>query len=108
MYQIFDVFALTSIYEGLGLVLLESMAAKVPIIGTRAGAIPEIAGDSGIIVEPLDYQELATALIHIYQDENIRKDMIEKGYNRVIKHFPLEKMFVKTHNVYLKSLERSL
>lgn len=101
--NIFHVFVLCSIYEGLGLVLLEAMSAKVPVIGTKAGAIPEIIADCGLIVEPRNFDALALAILKIYNDVSLRKSLIEKSYYRVLNQFSLDQMFSNTHHIYLQS-----
>ena len=99
--QIFDVFILCSIYEGLGLVLLEAMSAKVPIIGTRAGAIPEIIGDTGIIIDIKDSTTLANKILYIKENDDEMQEMVEKAHNKIIRQFSLESMFLKTEKVYI-------
>ncbi len=60
----FDVFCLPSRWEGLGLVLVEAMLRRVPIVGSRAGAIPEVLGQGryGLLFEPDDVAGLVNAL----------------------------------------------
>ena len=60
----FDVFCLPSRFEGLGMVLVEAMLQGVPVIGTRAGAIPEVLGDGryGQLVDPDSTADIAAAL----------------------------------------------
>jgi len=61
----FDLFALPSRYEGLGLVLLEALAAGIPIVASRVGPIPEIIrdGTTGMLVPPDDPEALAQAIV---------------------------------------------
>jgi glycosyltransferase involved in cell wall biosynthesis len=61
----FDLFALPSRYEGLGLVLLEALAAGTPIVASRVGPIPEIIRDgaTGTLVSPDDPEALAQAIV---------------------------------------------
>jgi glycosyltransferase involved in cell wall biosynthesis len=60
----FDALCLPSKWEGLGLVLVEAMWCNVPIVGSAAGAIPEMLGDGdyGLLFDPDDVQSLVTAL----------------------------------------------
>lgn len=84
----FDVFLLTSVQEGFGFVLPEVMLAKVPAIGTRAGGIPEIIGDTGIIVSPKDDQALADAMLKFYRMSIEERAVFgEKAYQRIITQF---------------------
>ena len=54
--------ALPSLYEGFGMPLAEAMAVGTTVIGSTAGSLPEVVGDAGLIVEPVDTQEIAEAL----------------------------------------------
>ncbi len=98
--QIFDVFVLCSIYEGLGLVLLEAMSAKVPIIGTRAGAIPEIIGSDGIIIDTKDSIALANRILFTQENDIAMQEMVEQAHRKIVQQFSLERMFLETEEVY--------
>lgn len=68
-----------SLYEGFGLPILESMALSTAVITSTAGALPEVAGDAAIIVDPLDVQALARALLAIDSDEALRRELENRG-----------------------------
>ncbi len=76
------VVAYPSVYEGFGLVPLEAMAAGVPVVTTRAGAIPEVVGDAAELVEVGDVDGLADALGRVLSDEDRRVELIEAGHLR--------------------------
>ena len=97
----FDIFALTSHYEGLGLVLLEAMAAGVAVAATRVGAIPEVVveGETGLLVGPGQPEELAAAFRKL-SDGIERARMGEAGRRRVIHRFTLERMWKETDDLY--------
>jgi glycosyltransferase involved in cell wall biosynthesis len=103
-YKILDVFVLSSIYEGLGLVLLEAMAAEKPIIGTNAGAIPDIISNCGIIVDKENPQAISKELKKLFNNPELVSKMIQKGNSDIEKKFTLERMFKQTHEVYEKAL----
>src|SRR5258708_4736800 len=67
LLKAFDVFVLTSIKEAFGRVLLEAMIAKVPIIATKTNGIPEVVGDAGILIDPMDPAQLAEKMLACYQ-----------------------------------------
>jgi glycosyltransferase involved in cell wall biosynthesis len=77
------VVAYPSVYEGFGFPVLEAMASSVPVVTTRAGAIPEVAGDAALLVDPTDVDGLATAIIDALSDEHLRADLVERGLARV-------------------------
>jgi glycosyltransferase involved in cell wall biosynthesis len=69
-----DVFCLPSLQEGFGIVFLEAMAAGLPIVASRAAAVPEVMpdGKAGILVDPLDPDALAAALTRLLCDGALR------------------------------------
>lgn len=75
--------AFPSLYEGFGLPPLEAMSANVPVVATRAGAVPEICGDAVRLVPVGDIDELAGELEAVVLDDDLRADLIEKGRHHV-------------------------
>jgi glycosyltransferase involved in cell wall biosynthesis len=73
----FDVFALSSRFEGLPIALLEAMAAGLPCVATNVGGIPEVVTDGrdGLLVEPGDPDALATALGKVLADDGLRAEL---------------------------------
>ena len=100
-----DVFVLTSIYEGFGLVLLEAMASSKPIIASNIGAIPEVVEDSvtGILVPPKRADLFADAMLSLC-DVNKRTEYGASGKKRLKRMFSLEKMISSTNKVYTSVL----
>ena len=103
----FDIFALTSIYEGFGLVLLEAMASRLPVVATRVGAITEVVvdGETGILVGPRRPEEVAAAF-HKLRDGRLRTRFGEAGRARVLREFTLEKMYQATDALYERCIRR--
>jgi glycosyltransferase involved in cell wall biosynthesis len=77
-----SVFAYPSRYEGFGLPPLEAMAVGIPVVTTRAGALPEVLGDAAAFVEPGDGEGLAGALANLLTDGQQRTALIERGRAR--------------------------
>lgn len=73
----FDVFALSSRYEGLPIALLEALASGLPVVATTAGGIPEVIeeGRQGFLVDPGDAGAMAYRLIRLIEDPTLRGDM---------------------------------
>jgi glycosyltransferase involved in cell wall biosynthesis len=78
-----SVLAYPSRYEGFGFPPLEAMAAAVPVVATRAGAIPEVVGDAALLVELDDPDALAGALRTLLTDDERRRGLIERGRTRI-------------------------
>jgi glycosyltransferase involved in cell wall biosynthesis len=76
-------FAYPSLYEGFGHPPLEAMAAGVPVVATTGGAVPEITGDAALLADPTDRDALARELGRVIGDEQLRADLIGRGYARV-------------------------
>ncbi|MBI2358975.1 MAG: glycosyltransferase family 4 protein [Deltaproteobacteria bacterium] len=97
-----DLFVLPSLYEGLGISVLEAMAAGKPVVASRTGGIPEIVMDrvTGVLVPPQDPQALARAIAELVSHNGLRRMMGEKGRERVLKDFTLAEMAKKNENFY--------
>lgn len=80
----FDVFALSSRFEGLPIALLEAMATGVAPVATRVGGIPEVITDGrdGLLVEPGDPAGLAAALGRLLDDDGLRASVAERARAR--------------------------
>jgi glycosyltransferase involved in cell wall biosynthesis len=77
------VVAYPSVYEGFGFPVLEAMACDVPVVTTRAGAIPEVAGDAAVLVAPDDVDALGTAIAALLSDDARRRELVTRGRARV-------------------------
>ena len=82
LYASATVFILPSLEEGFGLPLLEAMASGTMVMTSRAGALPEVVGDSGMFFNPLDVAEIADTLGSGLQDADLRESLCEKGLDR--------------------------
>lgn len=71
-----------SVYEGFGLPVLEAMASGTPVIASNLTALPEVVGDAGMLVDPFDVDEMASALGRLVLDLKTRDALIEKGLVR--------------------------
>lgn len=71
-----------SLYEGFGLPVIESMACGTPVITSCTTALPEVAGDAALLVDPLDVTSITAAIELIIGDETLRADLTVKGLER--------------------------
>jgi glycosyltransferase involved in cell wall biosynthesis len=100
----FDLFAMSSVTEGLGTSLLDAMACSRAIVATRAGGIPEVVDDgvTGSLVPPRDHAAMAQAIVRLLRDNELRKGMGEAGLARVTERFTVEQMVAATADAYEK------
>ncbi|MEO8146453.1 MAG: glycosyltransferase family 1 protein [Bacteroidia bacterium] len=68
-----------SLFEGFGIPILEAFHCDVPVITSNTTSMPEVAGAAAILVNPLDVEEIATAMQGMIADEALRIGLIEKG-----------------------------
>ena len=82
LYESASVLALPSLYEGFGLPLLEAMSNGLPAVIGKVGALPELAGEAAIAVDPEDVGAIAEALERLLADEKLRRKLGEEGRRR--------------------------
>ena len=73
--------------EQFGRVLVEAMAAGVPVVGSSSGAIPEVIGDAGLVVPEGDSRALAHAIDRVLTEPDLRQTLVERGRKRVQDHY---------------------
>jgi glycosyltransferase involved in cell wall biosynthesis len=78
-----SLFVLPSLYEGFGIPLLEAMACGVPIITSNVSSMPEVVGNAGLLVDPLNHFEIAEKMQAVINNDDMAKQMIQKGFNQV-------------------------
>lgn len=94
-----------SLYEGFGLPVLEAMAAGTPVIASRAASLPEVVGDAGMLLDPLDASAWAQAIVKVVNDEHVRERMRHAGRERAAT-FTWERTARATLSVYRQVLNR--
>lgn len=103
LYHGARVFCLPSLMEGFGLPVLEAMASGCPVVASRVGALPEVMGKAGLLVNPKKANEIADALSLVLKNPGLSEDLREKGLRRV-KSFSWQKASAETVEI-LSTLE---
>ncbi|MCG6186905.1 glycosyltransferase family 4 protein [Maribellus maritimus] len=94
-----EVFLYPSLRESFGIPILEGMACGIPVITSNTSSMPEIAGDSALIVNPAKSEEITDAIFKILNNETLKKELTEKGIKRA-KEFSWENMAKSYLNLY--------
>lgn len=111
IHRLADVFVLPSIstryiLEQFGIVLIESMATGVPVVSTHCGAIDEVVGDNGILVQPNDSLRLSEGLTRLCLDAGLREELGERGIERVRSRMSREAVADELASAYSDVLAR--
>jgi glycosyltransferase involved in cell wall biosynthesis len=81
-YQLAEVFAFPSLYEGFGLGPLEAMACGTPVVCSNRSSLPEVVGEAGLLVDPTDTAALTAALRRVLADADLQMDLRQRGLAR--------------------------
>jgi glycosyltransferase involved in cell wall biosynthesis len=79
LYAKASVFAFPSLGEGFGIPVLEAMAAGVPVLCSNSSALPEVAGDCAVFVEPHRVESIREGLLRLIEDDALRSDLQTRG-----------------------------
>jgi glycosyltransferase involved in cell wall biosynthesis len=103
--QTADLFVAPSVYESFGLVFLEAMRWGTPVIGARAGGVPEIVDDgrTGFLASPGNPAELARLIVTVLGNEQLRRQIGEAGRCRVETQFSINVTAAKVAELYLRT-----
>jgi glycosyltransferase involved in cell wall biosynthesis len=104
LYSHAEIFVFPSLYEGFGIPLLDAMACGAPLITGTESALPEVAGDAAIYVDPHDPEQLGTELERLLSDREIQEQLRNKGFERV-KQFTWDRAAQETLALYREVLE---
>lgn len=104
LYSACEVFIYPSLYEGFGLTPLEAMACGAPTICSNTSALPEVAGDAALLIDPLDIGAIAAALSRVLGDAALRAALSQKSLAQAA-GFSWEKTAKRTIEIY-RSLSR--
>jgi glycosyltransferase involved in cell wall biosynthesis len=105
----FDVFALSSDFEGSPLALIEAMWWSRAVVATRVGGMPEmiVEGESGLLVEPGSPAELAGAIVRLLGDEDLRAALGARAAERARAEYGFERSVEAWQDLYQELYDRS-
>ncbi|TET79726.1 glycosyltransferase family 1 protein [candidate division TA06 bacterium] len=104
--DVFDVFLLTSLWEGLPMVHAEAMCRSKPIVATRVDGTPEVVGEgvNGFLASPRDVKGLAEKVVKLLEDDQLRKKMGEAGKKMVSPRFTMDRLVSEVDSLYARLL----
>ncbi len=87
-----DIFVMPSIREEFGVAAVEAQAMEIPVVSTRVGGVPEVVldGETGILVEPGDSEQLAQAILTLIENPALRRQMGKRGRKHVLANYRWE------------------
>ncbi len=83
LYKLATALVMPSLFEGGGIPVLEAFYLGCPIVSSDASALPERVGDAGLLFDPNNIEDMAKKIYRIWTDENLRKELTQRGYERV-------------------------
>ncbi|MBU3901428.1 glycosyltransferase family 4 protein, partial [Patescibacteria group bacterium] len=83
LFNLASLFVYPSFFEGFGFPPLEAMACGVATITSHTSSFPEVVADSALMLDPYNYDEIAWAMREVWQDENLKNELIASGLERV-------------------------
>lgn len=86
LYRSAEALVFPSLYEGFGLPVLEAMACGTPVVTATSSALPEVAGDAALLVEPTSVEQITEAIQRIVSDRSLREELHRKGLAQAAKY----------------------
>ena len=107
LLRLSDIFALASLNEGMGRVLVEAMACRLPVVATRVSGIPDVVDDgvTGLLADSRSPDQMARALCALLSDPVCAHRMGEAGYRKVVPAFGVDAMVERINTVYEEVLK---
>jgi len=97
-----SLFVYPSLYEGFGLPILEAMQCGIPVVTSRTAAMPEVAGNAALLIDPLDPADLAAAMIRVLTDTKLARCCAKRGFERATL-FSITAISVEYFTLYLQA-----
>lgn len=108
LYPGFDLLILPSLFEGFGLVVIEAMAANVPVIVSNIDGLREIVSPKeGILIKPGSTKEICNAIIKSHKKREYTTQLAKSAKRKVINQFNLNKKMIELQNIYITLTKRN-
>jgi glycosyltransferase involved in cell wall biosynthesis len=103
----FDVFLLTSLWEGMPLVIPQAMACRVPVVASTADGNRELIrdGDNGLLAPPSSSDQFARGVVRLLRDQDLRDRVVDRG-SQTAKDFTLARTIPQLESLYLDCVHR--
>lgn len=99
LFSAATVFVFPSLYEGFGIPVLEAMACGTPVVTSNSSALPEVAADAGLLVDPYDTDAIAEGVRALLEDQGRREELARRGLERA-RLFTWQQVAEQTLRVY--------
>ncbi|MBJ6119806.1 glycosyltransferase family 4 protein [Pontibacter sp. BT310] len=106
LYYKADIVTFISTFEGFGLPILEANALGRPVITSNITAMPEVASDAALLVDPADINQIQSAIVQLISDEALREQLVRAGYSNV-KRFTPEAVAAQYEVLYQKVISEN-
>lgn len=106
LYKVATALVMPSLFEGAGIPVLEAFYLGCPVVSSNVSALPEQVGDAGLLFDPENIEDMAEKIYRIWIDEDLRKELVEKGYERV-EDMTLERYAKQWEDVIKKVMGRA-
>jgi len=104
-----DLFILPSLWEGLGIVILEAQAVGLPVLASNIPAVNEVVKNeqTGLLFQPKNSQAIVEAVNHLLANQQLAKDLVNNAYQQVKTDFNVEKMVANYSQLYLDLINKN-
>ncbi|EAQ13830.1 glycosyltransferase involved in cell wall biosynthesis [Maritimibacter alkaliphilus HTCC2654] len=99
LYRRAAIYVHPSLYEGFGLTVLEAMASGTPVVTSNLSSLPEVAGDAALLVDPMNPDEIAEAIVKVGSDATLAADLRARGLARA-REFPWSATAARMSEIY--------
>ena len=104
IYNSATVFVMPSLYEGFGLPILEAMQSGCPVVTTKGGSLPEVAGEAAYYVDHSDINSIANGIGEVFFSDKLQRELCEKGLVQA-KKFSWKRTAEETIEVYRRVIK---